>query len=211
MVDSEPLHVRAWDEALHGYGHKLDDLPEEFLATMAGKKPIVIAEGMVTELTLPLAATDFLAEKTVLFLDIAKTQLKELPGVVSSIRYFSEKGLRLGIGTSIGASNDNDYLATVLKLLDVERYFQVTVTGDQIAHGKPAPDTYLLVAERLGVSPRECLVIEDARSGVESAKAAGCYCIAVKNPSAAEQDTSAADLTLSSLVELTPKLLANLL
>lgn len=55
----------------------------------------------------------------------------------------------------------------------------VLVTADQVAHGKPAPDPFLLAAERLGVSPERCLVVEDAPAGLAAAEAAGCYRLAV--------------------------------
>jgi len=57
--------------------------------------------------------------------------------------------------------------------------FDVVITGNDTEHGKPAPDPYLKGAEKLGVSPEECLVIENAPLGIESAKAAGAYCIAL--------------------------------
>ena len=55
----------------------------------------------------------------------------------------------------------------------------VLVTADQVKHGKPAPDPFLLAAERLGVAPSRCLVVEDAPAGLAAAEAAGCYRLAV--------------------------------
>ncbi|MEV4600558.1 HAD family phosphatase [Amycolatopsis sp. NPDC049253] len=63
--------------------------------------------------------------------------------------------------------------------------FRTTVTGDDVAHGKPAPDPYLLAAQRLGLAPARCLAVEDSSSGIRSAHAAGMTVLAVPNPAAA--------------------------
>jgi len=199
MVNSEPLHVWAWDKALKIHGHTLADLSERFRATMAGKKPIAIAVGMAEELHLPIIPDAFLAEKTDLFNDLIATDLRGMPGVLESVKRFDASGLLLGIGTSLG----RPYIDSVLTMLGVREHFSVIVTGDEIKNGKPHPDTYLTVAARLGVQPWECVVLEDAASGIQSAKAAGCYCIAIENPNAAPQDTSQADVVVGSLDEVT--------
>jgi beta-phosphoglucomutase family hydrolase len=198
MIDSEPLHVAAWDKALQSYGKCLADLSQEFQATMAGKKPIAIAEGMVAELGLSATPVELLAKKTALFMASVTTDLHGMPGVVESIKRFRAQGLPLGIGTSL----DRNYINLVLNKLEVKNYFDVVVTGDEIKNGKPHPDTFLTVVRKLGLAPQECLVLEDAKSGIQSAKAAGCYCIAIKNPNALPQDTSEANLTVDSLNEI---------
>jgi beta-phosphoglucomutase-like phosphatase (HAD superfamily) len=66
--------------------------------------------------------------------------------------------------------------------------------------GTPAPDVYLLAAQRLGLPPAECLVLEDALNGVAAAKAAGMTCVAVPNPLSRSQDFAAADKVMPSLL-----------
>jgi len=78
--------------------------------------------------------------------------------------------------------------------------FDAIVTADDVAHAKPAPDMYLEICRRLGVSPAEALALEDSASGVAAAKAAGLACIAV--PQYAETDVTAADRVIDSLEEL---------
>ncbi|NIA17052.1 MAG: HAD-IA family hydrolase, partial [Planctomycetes bacterium] len=77
--------------------------------------------------------------------------------------------------------------------------FDVVVVGDDVEDKKPAPDIFILAAERIGLSPSECLVIEDAGSGVEAAKAAGAKCLAITSSFSVEQlkdaDWFAPDLT----------------
>jgi beta-phosphoglucomutase-like phosphatase (HAD superfamily) len=126
-----------------------------------------------------------------------------MPGIVESVKRFRDQGFLLGIGTSL----DRSYINLVLDKLGVRDLFTTVVTGDEIKNGKPHPDTYLAVAEKLGVRPQECLVLEDAKSGIQSAKAAGCHCIAIENLNAVPQDTSQADLVVHSLNEVTDRAL----
>lgn len=206
MVDSEPLHVTAWDAALRTSGYNLMDLPPDFRATMAGRKPIAIAEGMVRELDLPVNAERLLEAKSSFFLQKAKTELKGMLGVVESAARLKDDGYELAIGTSL----DRDYINLVLTRLGLADAFKVIVTGDQIKHGKPHPETYLTVAKRLGRRPAECVVLEDAKSGIQSAKAAGAWCIAVENRNAVLQDTGEADTVVHSLHAVTRELIESL-
>ena len=139
-------------------------------------------------------------------MDLIKTDLQGMPGIVDSIKRLKKDGYKLGIGTSL----TRNYLTIVLDKLNVSQFFDVIVTGDEITNGKPHPDTYLTVAKKLGVQPNECVVIEDAKSGIQSAKAAGCVCIAIKNPNALPQDTTQADKVISSLDEITKDLIQEL-
>jgi len=206
MVNSEPLHVTSWDSALQLSSHGLMDLSDDFRATMAGKKPIVIAEGMVNELHLPVQPKELLDTKSSIFLEKVKTELEGMPGVVESVNRLHSDGYELAIGTSL----DRDYINVVLARLGLVGSFKVIVTGDQIKNGKPDPETYLTVLSELGLGPRECVVLEDANSGIQSAKAAGAWCVAVENKNAVPQDTREADIVVYSLDEVTTELLRRL-
>ena len=85
------------------------------------------------------------------------------------------RGIRQGIATS----NGREMVEAVLQALDIGGYFQVVVTGCEVAAGKPAPDIYLKVAERLSVAPEECLVFEDMPAGILAGKRAGMTVYAV--------------------------------
>lgn len=206
LINTEPLHVNAWDRALDEQGSSLNSLSPDFLQTMAGKKPVVIAEGMINELKLRISPNELLETKTKKFLASVATSLRAMPGAVESIRKFKSSGYSLAIGTSL----DRPFVDSVLERLDVQNEFDVIVTGDEINRGKPDPETYLLVAQRLGVNASECLVFEDARTGVEAAKASGAFCIAVENREAAPQQLDEADIIIGSFNELSDELIARL-
>ena len=98
------------------------------------------------------------------------------PGVVPFLKSLRERGLKIGLCSS----SRNAKL--VLDNLDLSKWFDAVVTGDEVAKSKPDPEIFLLGATRLGVNPDVCVVFEDAPSGVESALAAGMKCIGVGSP-----------------------------
>lgn len=86
-------------------------------------------------------------------------------------------------------------------MLGIRGAFQAVVTGADLRKGKPDPEAFLLAAERLGVPPARCIVVEDAVVGVEAARAAGMRCVAVVGTSSREE-LRQADLVVDSLEEL---------
>ncbi|MBS1266319.1 MAG: Phosphoglycolate phosphatase [Candidatus Woesearchaeota archaeon] len=105
---------------------------------------------------------------------------------------------KLGLTTS-GSIRGTNILIQRLKLKNT---FDVIVTFEDCKNRKPAPDPYLITTQKLNLKPEECLVIEDTRVGVESAKSAGCICIAFPNEFTKHQDFSKADLIVNSADEI---------
>lgn len=205
LINSEPLHIEAWKQVLIKHGHTISQLSAEFLSTMAGKKPIVIAQGMVTELSINTSAEQLLKEKTALFFSMAQKSLEAMPGAIESVDRLSEAGFRLAIGTSL----DREFLDIVLRKFNIANKFEVIVTGNEIIKGKPDPETYFKVFEKLNLDPFSCVVLEDARSGVEAAKASGAFCIGIKNVNAEPQNLNSADLVVNSLGEVDEKVISS--
>lgn len=122
----------------------------------------------------------FFEEKTKQYQEIIR-QCDNLPMIDSVdqyIDYISKKVPKLAI---CSGSTRNEILAVLMKLKQggLQPYFNAMVTSEDVQHGKPSPEGYLLTAQRLNVSPNQCLVIEDTPHGVEAAKAAGMYAIAL--------------------------------
>lgn len=206
LINSEPLHVSAWDNALKQYGSSLGALPESFRVSMAGRKPIAIATNMVSGLQLSVTGDELLATKAGMLMQAVRGGVEQIPGAVSSVRRFYDTGLPLGIGAAL----DRGYVDLVLNQLEIADLFAAIVTGDQITKGKPDPETYATVVQRLGLKPSDCVVFEDAKSGIASAKNAGCYCIAIESDEAVKQDTSQADLVVKSWDSVTTATLKKL-
>lgn len=92
-----------------------------------------------------------------------------------------------------------------VQLLEAEDHVRFILGAEDYAPGKPSPAGFLMGAERLGVPPQECLVFEDSQAGVEAAKAAGMWCVALNRQDAHPQDVSRADWILTDLDAFTPE------
>ncbi|MBL8991911.1 MAG: HAD family phosphatase [Spirochaetia bacterium] len=114
-----------------------------------------------------------------------------IPGALELILAFRNDGLPLAIASSSPMS----FIDRVMEHCLIGEYFKALTSGHEVKHGKPAPDIFLLAASRLGARPEECLVIEDARSGMQGAKSANMFCLGLWPKSSGE---CPADLTVES-------------
>jgi HAD superfamily hydrolase (TIGR01509 family) len=107
----------------------------------------------------------------------------------------------------LASSSNRELIDLVLQLSGLERLFAATVSSEEVARGKPAPDVYLETARRLDVAPEQCAAVEDSENGILAAKAAGMRVLATPNPQYPPHDEAlaVADEVLGSLVELTPE------
>jgi HAD superfamily hydrolase (TIGR01509 family) len=107
---------------------------------------------------------------------IIKGKLKSLPGARDFVDYCRERGFKIAVATSA----DTVKMEANLREIGIPAStFNATVNGVDVENKKPFPDIYLKSAEKIGLKPEECLVIEDAVSGIKAAKAAGCKCLAL--------------------------------
>ena len=127
-------------------------------------------------------------------------QLEAMDGVVDLIKNAKTKGYFLAVGSSASYS----WVQTHLNRLGLLNAFDVIVTFDDVENAKPAPDIFLKVLEKLGVSAENALVFEDSQNGVLAAHRAGIRAIAVPNPITAIQDFSLATAVLPSLANFNP-------
>jgi HAD superfamily hydrolase (TIGR01509 family) len=131
-----------------------------------------------------------------------RRRLPLLPGAINAVKQLAA---RWPLG--VASSSNRELIDLVLELSGLDRDFRVTVSSEEVASGKPAPDVYLEAARRLGFDPERCAAIEDSENGILSAKAAGMRVLAIPNPHfpPADEALAAADDTLVSLEELTPQ------
>jgi HAD superfamily hydrolase (TIGR01509 family) len=126
-----------------------------------------------------------------------------LPGAIDAVRRLAAEFV-LGLASS----SNRELIDLVLEAGGIAGCFRATVSSEEVAAGKPAPDVYLEVARRLGVDPHECAAVEDSHNGIRSAKAAGMRCVAIPNAHFPPGDAVAdADAAVASLAELTPEVL----
>lgn len=129
----------------------------------------------------------------------ASSGLELMPGVARVVRGLHEGGMPMAITTSAVRSG----IEAVLRRFDLLECFGLIVDGSEVMLGKPHPEAYEVTARRLAVPPDACVVFEDSHVGVEAAKRAGMFCVAVRNPTARlAQDLSGADVELDSFEDL---------
>jgi HAD superfamily hydrolase (TIGR01509 family) len=128
---------------------------------------------------------------------------EELPAIPGAREAVERLAARWPLG--LASSSNRELIDLALELLGVEHLFTATVSSEEVAHGKPAPDVYLEAARRLDVDPTTAAAVEDSHNGILSAKAAGMRVIAIPNAHfPPDGDALAvADVVLDSLAELT--------
>lgn len=119
-------------------------------------------------------------------------------GVMQIIEQAKAKHMPIGLASSSAPER----IQTVLNATGLTAVFDVVVSGEQVKAHKPEPDVYIETAKRLGVNPTNCLAIEDSRSGVLAAKAAGMKCVALRTSFTLNQDVSAADKVVNRLEQV---------
>jgi HAD superfamily hydrolase (TIGR01509 family) len=136
-----------------------------------------------------------------LMLEAYRRELPLLPGAVEVVGRLAAR-----FPLALASSSNRAIFEEVLRLAGLTEAFKATVSSEEVAHGKPAPDVYLEAARRLGVAPERCAAVEDSHSGIRAAHAAGMRVIAIPNASYPPDDAALelADVVLDSLDELTP-------
>ena len=129
-----------------------------------------------------------------------RVQLPLIPGAVEAV-----ERLAAHYPLGLASSSNRELIDTALDVSGLAPFFSATVSSEEVAHGKPAPDVYLEAARRLGVDPSRCCAVEDSHGGIRSAKTAGMRVVAIPNPTyPPDAETLAlADVTVRSLDELT--------
>lgn len=120
-----------------------------------------------------------------------------LPGVIACLQAARRLGLRIGLASN----SSHDHVERHLARIGLASYFEYLRCIEDVAAGKPAPDLYRAVVEKFGVPAAQAVAFEDSAHGVQAAKAAGLWCVAVPGPSSVHHDLSQADLTLASLAD----------
>ena len=197
IVDSE--HV--WDEVREGLarerGGRWHDRAQ---ADMMGMSSVEWSRYMHDVIGLPEPPEEINAEVVRRMQERYARDLPVVPGAVDAVRRFAGS-FRLGVASS----SNRTLIETVLMTTELAELFEVTVSSEEVPHGKPAPDVYLEAARRLRVSPDRAAAVEDSASGIRSAHAAGMRVIAIPNRRypPTEDALKLADVVLDSLDELT--------
>lgn len=185
ILDTEKLYTRFWCEAAQALGFPMTHemaLGMRSLSHAVGERQLKAYLGEDVDYQKVRSKR---IELMTAFINENGVETK--PGIHELLQFLCEKGLKKAVATSSPLDRTKEYLSQV-GLVDV---FDELVSGHMVEHGKPAPDIYLYAAEKLGLKPEECLVLEDSPSGLLAAYRAGCIPVMVPDQDEPDEETRA--------------------
>lgn len=195
ILDSEPLHENARQMMFKEYGV----IPDETFPDPVGKSSSGFWRTMIEMGKLKGDPYD-LEEKQYRLVawQIEQNKVPPSEGLIDVLTWAKDHGVKIGLASSSTRTLVDD----ALRLLGISRYFEYTVSGNEVKVKKPAPDVYLKVLQMAGVKAEEAAAVEDSSAGVEAAKNARIFCFGYKNETSGGQDISQADVAISHLKEI---------
>ncbi|MGI6081622.1 MAG: HAD family hydrolase [Limnochordia bacterium] len=203
LVDSEPVSLYVLQTVLHQF--QIHASRDE-LSAYCGYSDEKTHEALVSRYGEFARQQQFLAAINATYMQAIKDE--GLP-VFSGVRELIETLARQRIRYALGSSGPRAKIEASLAITGLNRVFSVTVSAEDVTHPKPAPDIFLLCAQRLSVNPSNTVVIEDSLLGIQAAQRAGMACVAVTN-SFPRHALAAADLVVDELSELSVDMLEDL-
>jgi HAD superfamily hydrolase (TIGR01509 family) len=202
LLDSEQVWDEVREELVKERGGRWHDRAQ---TEMMGMSSIEWSRYMHDELGVPDPPREISADVVRRLEEVYRKRLPLIDGAHEAVERLAA---RWPLG--LASSSNREVIDLVLDLSGLARFFRVTVSSEEVPRGKPEPDVYLEAARGLGVPPERCAAVEDSHNGIRSAKAAGMRVIAIPNQHypPGEQALTLADVTLSSLAELTPSIVA---
>lgn len=174
LADSEEYISRAAIRMFREHGIKAG--PEDFIPFVGTGENSYIG-GVAKKYGLKADIEKIKARTYEIYCEIIKGNLRPLPGAVEFVKEVLRRGLKTAVATSADAVKMTANLREIGMPASI---FHATVNGLEVEKRKPSPDIYLKACEKTGLKPEECLVVEDAVSGIRAAKAAGCRCLALE-------------------------------
>jgi beta-phosphoglucomutase len=202
LADSEPLHLRAYQEVIEGMGSALPR--EEYYTRYLGYDDVSVFRTLSHDRGWGLTdarIAELIDEKTRALAEIVAGTDVLYPGAAECL---SRLAGFWPLGIASGALKHE--ITTILEQRSLDSYLRFIVAAGDTFASKPAPDPYALAVKLHGVQPDSCVAIEDSRWGIESAKAAGLWCIGITHTYPVSELLKA-DTIVSSLDELTPELI----
>lgn len=193
MIDSERYHQMAFDLVLREYDSSLS--LEENNALYVGIGDEAAAKDLVKRKFLPISTEELLKKKSRHYREFLKNDIAPKEGLIRLLDYLRARKLKIGLAS--GSSLDE--IKLVLTKLKLHNYYDYYCSSSQVRKRKPAPDVFLFASDKLNVYSSDCLVLEDAPSGLTAGKAAGMKVVIVPSRETQGSDFSSADYILPSL------------
>lgn len=193
LVDTEPIYFAVNRQTLKTLGVGPDDVD---LSIYVGSS----ADRMWSELKERFQLAPEISELSQLEREgfhraLQSASLQPIPGILKLI----EKVQQINAGIGLASSSSCRNIDLIIGKAGLKDKIPVITSGEEVIHGKPAPDIFLLAAKRLGIAPEHCLVLEDSPLGIAGARKAGMKTVGFRNPSSGNQDLSAADIQIDDI------------
>ena len=204
LIDSHTTHVECWLRYAAGQGVLLDRDRVNSTFGMVNREivrsfwPGEVSDEKINEIA---------DGKEAMVRTMFRENFPAMPGAAELVRTLYSHGFKLAVGSS--APRENVELAC--ELLGIVPFLGAVISSADVKRGKPHPEIFLTAAKRIGVSAQNCLVVEDAAVGIESARAAGMKCVALLSTGHTESELRNADRIIRSLDEITPSAVQELL
>lgn len=196
IIDSEPIHFEVDIQTMKDFGCSIS---KEELNKYVGTTNEYMFTDIKNKYKLDKSVEEIINYRCELVKrKVIESDLVAIEGIIDLLKNIKSKN----IPAAIASSSPRDFIEVVVSKFGIEDYFSCILSGEEVENGKPAPDIYVETAKKLGISPEECVVIEDSKNGVLAAKKAGMKCIGFKNVNSGEQDLSKADFIVNSIVEI---------
>jgi len=196
MLDTEPIYKIAWQAASARLGFALDDAA---YARFVGRRTEDCERDLVEQFGPGFPLERFRARWPRLWrAEVAAHGIAKKPGLLELLGFLETQDVAMAVATS----TESEDAVFTLRAAGLDSRFRVIVTGDQVVHGKPAPDIYLEAARRLHMPAAQCIALEDSEAGIVAARRAGMVPLLIpdgRSPSVSA--TNAAFRVLPSLVE----------
>jgi HAD superfamily hydrolase (TIGR01509 family) len=194
MFNTEHVFFEAGGELLRRRGK---EMTIDVMNVLIGRRPMESFKALVDYLQLTETPEALLEESRQIFHAMLATRLAPMPGLFDLLDRIEARGLPKAVATS----SPRYYLNDVLGQFDLLRRFAITLTSEDVTHGKPNPEIYLKAAELLAVEPAEMLVMEDSAAGTAAAVAAGAHVVSIPHEFTAGHDFAGAKHIAGSLAD----------
>lgn len=181
LADTGPIHFESWVKMANECAGL--EFSREFFEETFGQQSIPITRKLVGPEFDQSLVEKWANLKEQYYRDLVKDKLEPLPGAVELIKSLKKHDFKLAVGSSGPLEN----VELLLTSLNIKQFFDVIITAEDVKNGKPAPDVFLIAANRLHIKPEDCIVIEDAPVGIEAAKRANMSSIALTTTHAKEE------------------------
>lgn len=175
IFDTERVYLEEWKQVFKKYGYKMKD--EIYISVMGtGRENVKKVFKEYYGDNLPIE--DMYVDKDILLNEaVSENKIPLKTGAIDILSFLKDNGYK----TALATSAKRDRLEIQLCLADIKDKFDAIVCIDDVGKGKPNPDIFLLAAEKIGVEPSDCMVIEDSEAGIMAAFNAGMIPIHVKD------------------------------